>query len=133
MANSSSAQILEDGTRQTVVKFDFVLDTSDLASTTVVDPAAQYIDPINPTTQYRIDRLEWSISDPIVLRLLWAASTPVRVVELAGRGFFWFGQSYGGLQNNAGAGKTGVISALTTGYVASSLVAGSVILRCVKQ
>ena len=41
MANSTSIQILEDGAARTVVKFEGVLDTSDLSSTVVVDPAAQ--------------------------------------------------------------------------------------------
>jgi hypothetical protein len=110
-----------------------VLDTSDLASTTVLDPAAQYIDPITPTTQYRIDAIEWSVSDPIVVRLSWDATSPVRIVELAGRGAFpKIGRHYGGLQNNAGAGKTGKITALTTGYV-SGVVAFTILIHAVKQ
>ena len=39
MANSTSIQILNDGPRNVVVKLDGLLDTSDLTSTTVVDPA----------------------------------------------------------------------------------------------
>ena len=132
MANSAVSQILEDGARQTVVNFQGVIDTSDLASTVVVDPAVQFIDPINPTTQYRVDRIEFSIQDPIVVRLWWDASTPVKMVELAGRGFFWLGRIYGGLQNNAGAGKTGKITATTVGYTSGAL-SFTVILRCVKQ
>ena len=131
MANSSALQILEDGARQTVLKWDGVLDTSDLGSTTILDPSAQFIDPINPTTKYRIDRLDWSISDPLVVRLLWAAATPVKIIELAGRGNMQLGMVYGGLQNNA-TSPTGIISGLTTGYV-SGTVAFTVILRCIKQ
>jgi hypothetical protein len=132
MANATTLQILEDGARQTVVKFDGVLDTSDLASMTVLDPTAQFIDPINPTTQYRIDNLEWSISDPIVIRLSWDATSPVKIVEMAGRGGFLIGEVYGGFQNNAGAGKTGKITALSTGYSAGT-VAFTILIRAVKQ
>jgi hypothetical protein len=109
-----------------------VLDTSDQASITVLDPALQFIDAINPTTQYRIDRLDWSISDPLVIRLVWDATTPVKIIEMAGRGNMWLGGIYGGLQNNAGAGKTGKILGLSTGY-ASGTVAFTVIIRAIKQ
>lgn len=132
MANTTTAQILADYVRSTVVKFDGVLDTSDLTSTTVVDPAAQWIDQVNPTTQYRIDRIDWSIADPMVVRLVWDATTPVKIIELSGRGNITVGDVYGGLQNNAGAGKTGIIKALTTGYTSGTL-AFTLILWCVKQ
>lgn len=132
MANATTLQILADGPRSTVVKFDGVLDTADLSSMTVLDPALQYIDPITPTTQYRVDQLDWSISDPIVVRLTWDATTGVKMIELAGRGKMDIGDDYGGLQNNAGAGKTGKILALTTGY-ASGTVAFTIIIHAVKQ
>lgn len=132
MANATTVQVLEDGVRQTVAKFDGVLDTSNLASTLVLDPLAQLIDPLNPTTLYRIDNLDWSISDPIVVRLSWDATTPVNIIELAGRGRLYIGEIYGGLQNNSGAGKTGKIIALTTGY-ASGTVAFTIIVRATKQ
>jgi hypothetical protein len=132
MANATSLQILEDGATLTVVKFDGVLDTGDLSSMTVLDPALQYIDPQTPTTQYRIERLDWSISDPLVVRLVWDATTPVKIIELAGRGNMHLGQIYAGLQNNAGAGKTGKILGLTTGYAAGT-VAFTVIICACKQ
>jgi hypothetical protein len=132
MANSYTTQIFEDGGQNTVVKVDFVLDTSDLSSQTVLDPAAQYIDPVTPTTQYRIDQMDWQISDPIVLRLLWDATTPKRIEELSGRGHLSIGDLYGGLQNDAGAGKNGKITCLTTGYT-SGTVAGTLILHGTKQ
>ena len=39
MANSVTSQIIIDGPRNTVVKVAGILDTSDLASTVVADPA----------------------------------------------------------------------------------------------
>ena len=132
MSNTTTLQIMQDGPKNTVVKFDGVLDTADLSSMTVLDPALQYIDPLNPTTQYRIDRLDWTISDPIVVRLVWDATTAVKIIEISGRGNMSLGDAYGGLQNNAGAGKTGKILGLTTGY-ASGTVAFTIIIDATKQ
>jgi hypothetical protein len=132
MPNVTTTEVFVDGVRNTVVKFEGVLDTADLTTTTVLDPALRYIDPINPTTQYRIDRLDWSCSDPIVLRLQWDATPAVKIIDLSGRGNQYLGKVYGGLQNTATTGKTGKITAVTSGYV-SGTVAFTLIMRCVKQ
>lgn len=127
MANQLNTQILVDGARNTVVKITGVLDTSNVSSTTVIDPAS-----FTPTpTQFRIDHIDYSISDPLEVRLLWDASTPVDILPLAGRGrmSFW---NFGGLQDNGGTGKTGKILLETNGYSSGTLVF-SVVLELVKQ
>ena len=108
MANSVTIQLLEDGPRNVVVKFEGVLDTSDLASTVVIAPAT--LSPIdsfgNPPAQLRIDSVQYTVEDLLSVNLFWDATTPVRIEEFVGRGVqkpFYFG----GLTNNAGAGKIG--------------------------
>ena len=127
MANVVSTQVLQDGARNTTVKITGVLDTSNVSSTVIVDPANFFPTP----TQFRIDHLDYSISDPLEVRLLWDATTPVDILPIAGRGkmSFW---SFGGLQNNGGAGATGKILLETTGYTSGILVF-SVVLELVKQ
>lgn len=134
MANSTTIQILEDGARNVVVKFEGVLDTSDLASTTVVDPATlSQIDSFgNPPSQLRIDVIQYTVEDGLSVNLFWDATSPVRIEEFVGRGVqksFVFG----GLTNNAGAGKTGKITATTQGWSASAVLSFSLIIKMVKQ
>jgi hypothetical protein len=133
MANSAVFQILEDGSKFTVVKGDISLDSSNLANTVVVDPAVQYVDPIgNATTQYRIDHITFSIQAPLALDFLWDATTPVSIVRVAATGQYPMFDDMQPLQNNAGAGKTGKILVASFGWTAGTLVA-SFVMRLVKQ
>lgn len=127
MANTITYQTIIDGARNTVIKVSGVLDTSNLSSTVIVDPATLVPVP----TQLRIDHIDYSISDQLELRLQWDATTPVDIMPLAGRGrmSFW---NIGGLQNNAGAGKTGKIKLSTDGYT-SGVQIFTLILEMVKQ
>jgi hypothetical protein len=126
MANQLNTQILMDGARNAVVKITGVLDTSNVSSTVVVDPAS--FSPL--PTRFRIDHLDYSISDPLEVRLQWDAATPVDILPIAGRGRMSF-HNFGGLQNNA-TSPTGKINLLTTGYSTGTLVF-SVVLELVKQ
>lgn len=144
MANSTSTQILVDGPRNVVVKFEGVLDTSDLSSTTVIDPAT--LSQIEFTgalpTRLRIDKIIHNVEDTLSLNLFWDATTPVRIEEITGRGKQEY-RDIGGLKNNAGtwsggtftpaAGFTGKITATTQGWAASGVLSFSVTLYCVKQ
>jgi len=127
MANASTIQILEDGQRNAIVKLTGVLDTSDQALTQVIEPASYSPVPAG----FRIDHIDYSISDQLEVQLLWEASTNVLILPLAGRGrmSFW---NFGGLQNNAGAGKTGGILLKTTGWASGTQVY-SLVLELVKQ
>lgn len=132
MANSFTTQILEEGQRNAIVKLTAVLDTSDLALTTAIDVTTLNQSGIGFTpTQVRIDHIDYSISDQLEVQLLWGATTDVVILPLAGRGrlMFW---NFGGLTNNAGAGKTGNIKIKTTGWTSGTQVF-SVVLELVKQ
>jgi len=127
MANSLVTQIITDGPRNATVKVTGVLDTSDLSVTTIVNPASFV--PIPP--QFRIYHLDYSISDQLELQLQWHATANVVILPLAGRGRMSF-VDFGGLTNNAGAGKTGSIDLLTTGW-ASGIQIFSLVLELVKE
>ena len=132
MANSFTTQILEEGQRNAIVKLTAVLDTSDLAVTNAVQMSDINQGGIGFTpTQARIDHIDYSISDQLEVQLLWGATTDVVILPLAGRGrlMFW---NFGGLTNNAGAGKTGAIKIKTTGWTSGTQVF-SVVLELVKQ
>lgn len=119
MANSVTIQILQDGPRNTIIKVEGVLDTSDLASTVIADPAVlQSIDFANKVKAAKLRLLEcsYSIEDALSVNLFWDATTPVRIGELVGRAEFK-SKSYGGFLNNAGAGVTGKITMTTEGWI----------------
>lgn len=138
MANSTTVQVLQDGPARTVLKFEGILDTSDLGSTVVIDPAtAATVDPSGSAylkaTKFRVDKIIHNIEDGLSVNLFWDATTPVRIEALTGRGKADY-TKFGGLQNNAGAtGFTGKITATTQGWAASSVLSFSVILELTKQ
>jgi hypothetical protein len=135
MANAFATQILSDGPRNAIVKITGILDTSNLASTVAVDLTT--LSPIVPGTNVTrpatvaIHHIDYSISDQLEVQLAWDATSPVVIMPLAGRGRLMF-KDFGGLQNNAGAGKTGNITILTTGWTSGTQVF-SVVLELVKQ
>lgn len=117
MANSVTTQVLVDGARNVVVKFEGVLDTSDLASTVVVDPAT--LTGIDNTgnqkaTGFRIKKLTYNIKNGMSLNLFWDGATPGRIEELTGVDNTQFEQ-FDGLTNNA-VTPNGKITATTTGW-----------------
>ena len=134
MANVTSIQTLVDGPRNVVIKYDGILDTSDVSSTTLIDPASLSAIDVNNTlpTKVRIDRVFFDVEDGLAVYLYWDATTPVRIAELAGRGKM-NACKYGGLTNNAGAGKTGKVLVATQGWSSGTTLSFTLILECVKQ
>ena len=143
MANATSIQILEDGAVHTVLKLEGVLDTSDISSTLVVDPAAQSsVDPTGSNylkaSKYKIDKIIHNIEDGLSVNFFWDATTQVRIEELTGRAKVDY-RDFGGLQlkgstgtaNTAPAGATGKINFTTEGW--SGIKSFSVILYLTKQ
>ena len=126
MANVLSTQVLNDGRRNAVVKITGVLDTSNVSNTIIIDPANFLPVP----TAFRIDHIDYSISDPLEVRLSWDGATSTDILPIAGRGrmSFW---NFGGLTDNA-ATPTGKIALQTTGYVSGTQVF-SIVLEMVKQ
>jgi hypothetical protein len=135
MANSYAVQILSDGPRNAIVKLTGVLDTSNLAQSLAVDLST--LSPIVPGTSVTkpaavaIHHIDYSIADQLEIQLTWDATAQVAILPLAGRGRVSF-KDFGGLQNNAGAGKTGNINITTTGWASGTQVF-SIVLEMVKQ
>ena len=79
-----------------------------------------------------IKKVTYNVEDTLSVNLFWDATTPVRIEELTGRGKmdFWKGQP---LQNNAGAGITGNITATTQGWATSTILSFSIIIEMIKQ
>ena len=133
MANVQTIQIITDGPRNVTVKVEGILDTSDVVSASIVDPAAlSAIIDSTKASKLRIDKITHNIEDGLAVILTWFATTPVRIESLTGRGNAKY-KDFGGLINNAGAGVNGKIYLSTEGYTATSLVVSySIILEMVK-
>lgn len=118
MANSVNTQTILDGPRNCVIKVEGILDTSDLAAQTLVDPAT--LSAMQPATGEKaatvaIQRITFEVEDGLEVRLAWDATTPTRIAQLTGRGTAKYGH-FEGLTNNAGAGITGKVLISTEGW-----------------
>jgi hypothetical protein len=132
MANVVATQILEEGPRNAVVKITGVLDTSNYSIADIITVASLNCGGTRGTpTALRIDHIDFSIADQLEVILWWKATSDLAILPIAGRGrmSFW---NFGGLQNNAGAGKTGDIRMSTTGWASGTQVF-SIVLELVKQ
>jgi hypothetical protein len=122
MANSLTTQLLEEGPRNIRLRVVGVLDTSNVAVVTLAALATYNQGGTGPTpTAFRIDEIEYSISDTLAVQLQWHATTNVTFAALAGRGEICF-QDDGGMHDNSGAGRTGAIDILTTGWTSGTQV-----------
>jgi hypothetical protein len=131
VSNALTIQTTVDGPRNVVSKVVAKADTSDFSLSTVINVSALSAT-IPPTDQVRIDEIQYSVQDGWYVVLYWEATTNKRIVNLSGRGIFPVGPNYGGIQNDAGVGKTGNILLSTVGYTSGTMVA-TLILHCVKQ
>ena len=117
MANSVQTQIIQDGPRHVTLKVTGTLDTSNVAQQSILLPSQ-----VSPVPySFRVMHIDYSITDGIAVQLLWNATTDQVMVPLAGRGRMSF-QEFGGLTDNGGAGVTGGIDLLTTGWAAATQV-----------
>jgi len=128
MANATTEITLLDGDRNVVILANGVLDTSNVTTRTLIDPAL--LAPI--ATGLRIDKVSYSMSVQLSCQLLWDATADVVALTLNGFGHFRFKPSSGLLQPTPlGAGSNGKLLLTTTGW-ASGIQSYSILLECIK-
>ena len=138
MANTVTIQLLVDGPKNVVAKIDGFVDTSDLALTTLLDPAT--LSTVFPNqgvngakaTLLRVDKIIYDVEDLLSVNLAFDGGTPASLWHLAGRGKIDAAKMFGGLQNNA-VTPNGKITCVTQGWSASAVLSFSLILECTKQ
>ena len=136
MANVTAIQILEDGDRNVIAKVTGKLDTSNVSSTTLLDPAT--LASVNASglnsqkaSTLAIETVTFDIEDGLTVNLYWDATTPVPAWYFSGRDKM-NAEFTGFLQNNAGVGKTGKILYDTSGWTAGTK-SFSLVIQCIKQ
>ena len=125
MANSVLTQIIQDGPRHVTVKVTGTLDTSNVTQSIILP---SQVSPV--PYSFRVMHVDYSLTDQIALQLLWNATADIVMLPLAGRGRMSF-QEFGGLTDNGGAGVTGGIDLMTTGW-ASGIQIFTLVLRLEK-
>lgn len=108
MADAVSSQTLVNGQKNLVVKLTNTSDGTGESAVNKVDVSAF------GATEVKINKIHYSVAG-MVARLLWDATADVTIVDLQGDGCL-DASSFGGLTNNAGAGKTGDILLTTAGH-----------------
>lgn len=117
MADAVASQTLSDGPRYAVMKFTNTSDGTGEAAVLKVDVSALAVGADGRTcTGVVIDKIQY-MTKGMSVRVLWDATTDVLAFEtpLEGDGEQCF-ESFGGLQNNAGSGKTGDVNFTTVGH-----------------
>jgi len=135
MANVTSIQILTDGPRNVTVKAVGILDTSDVSSATLIDPATLGrlgFDSTSPLpTRLIIDKISYNVEAGLAVNLYWDATSPVLISSLVSSGDDIDMKDYGGIYNTEASGVTGKILYSTSGW--SGVLSYTVILECRKK
>lgn len=131
MADAVTSQILVDGRRNCVMKLTNISDGTGEAAALKVDVSTLSAGPRGEVcTGVRIDKIEFNTVG-MAVDLLWDATTDALAVTLPQdqNGCMDF-CNVGGLQNNAGTGKTGDIMLTTIGHAAGDRY--TIVLHMVK-
>lgn len=131
MADAVASQIIFDGTRTAVMKFTNISDGTGESAVLKVDVSALSSYQGQTCTGVNIVNLD-AITVGMGVDLLWDASTDVVCYTVGADQFVSFDfNRFGGLSNNAGAGKTGDLMFTTIG--ASSGDRYTIVLEMVKN
>jgi len=131
MADAVASQIIFDGTRTAVMKFTNISDGTGESAVLKVDVSALTSYQGQTCTGVNIVNLD-AITVGMGVDLLWDASTDVICYTVGADQFVSFDfNRFGGLSNNAGAGKTGDLLFTTVG--ASSGDRYTIVLEMVKN
>lgn len=131
MADAVTSQIIFDGTRTAVMKFTNISDGTGESAVLKVDVSALSSYQGQTCTGVNIVNLD-AITVGMGVDLLWDASTDVVCYTVGADQFVSFDfNRFGGLSNNAGAGKTGDLLFTTVG--ASSGDRYTIVLEMVKN
>jgi len=83
-------------------------------------------------TQGRVNRVVFTVEPALECRIYWDATAPVLMTDSTGAAHQEL-DKFGGLQNNAGAGKNGMIILVTQGWATSAILSFTIVLEIVKQ
>jgi hypothetical protein len=115
MADTVSTQIIQDGSKQAIIKVTAVVGNTDVVTSTMVDVSSLSVDPVSrrACTGAVLAKLVY-VGVGVGVKLEWDATANVLIFDLPVN---WTEEydfsAFTGIPNNAGAGKTGDIVATT--------------------
>ena len=127
-------QILVDGPRHVVIKYEGTLTATDAGVYTIVAPANLSDFDINgvKANRLRVDRITYDVEDLLTVNVLWKGASANTVFwNFAGRGKVE-ARHYGGIINNA-ASPTGDIVATFDYEGTGQVLTFTIVLELVKQ
>ena len=131
MADTVTSQTILNTPYRLVMKFTNVSDGSGESAVKKVDVSAFTAGEKGATcTGVTIDRIHF-VNDGMKVQILWDASSDVEAYKLLDTEGYYDFSNFGGLQNNAGSGKTGDIMFTTVG--AANTETYNIILDMTKQ
>ena len=109
MADAVATQILFQGDKQVIMKFTNASDGTGETNVTKVDVSTLTSYQQKPCVAVQIDRI-YGLTHGMEVRLLWGATTNVTILTFPQNAAQTMDfNDFGGLDNNAGTGKTGNI------------------------
>ena len=128
-------QILVDGPRNVVIKYEGTLTATDAGVYTIVDPAALSDFDINgvKANRLRINKINYDVEDLLTVNVLWGGASANTVIwNFAGRGKVE-ARHYGGIINNDTPAPTGGITSSFDYEGTGQNLTFTIILELVKQ
>lgn len=131
MADAVTSQTILDGDRLAIFKFTNISDGTGEAAVTKVDVSTLTPNQYNqPCTGCIINKV-WASTQGMAVNMLWVANANVLAYTIPTDTFYDMPfEEFGGIKNNAGAGKTGDIAFTTVG--AASGDSYSIVLEVIK-
>jgi hypothetical protein len=115
MADTVSTQIIQDGSKQAIIKVTAVVGNTDVITSTMVDVSTLSVDPVSrrACTGVVLAKLVY-VGVGVGVKLEWDATANVLIFDLPVNWTEEYDFSdFTGIPNNAGTGKTGDIVATT--------------------
>ena len=115
MADTVSTQIIQDGSKQAIIKVTAVVGNTDVVTSTMVDVSTLSVDPVSrrACTGGVLAKLVY-VGVGVGVKLEWDATANVLIFDLPVNWTEEYDFSdFTGIPNNAGTGKTGDIVATT--------------------
>ena len=107
--------------------------TGSAGAIVIADPNQVSAPPYSKCSGFILDRATYMIEQLLEVRLDWEATVNQRLLNFVGSGHTPDYKRFGGMPNNAGAGKTGKVLLSTQGWSASGLLSFTMTLEFTKQ
>ena len=133
MSNQLERQITLDGYRNAVVKFTGVIDSTDaIEAPALVLSDMKTNDPLARLVGFRLDMIEWSMSQGLEIVVEWNSANPQQIMPIAGRGRI-YAHDYGGFTpDQLKPGFDGAINLRSQSYQPGTIANFTVVLELIK-